>query len=579
MQFWKLTHKKSPTEFTYDLRPTSEKSASIKKSDSVIDLISSSVAAGSAELKHVRWGYQIRSGENRIRCIKLFLDRGQKLPPFVDEMGLALELKKTGRSVIDAVSDFLTKVHNHVLEVITRRCGEALAKTKILKYVLTVPAIWSDVAKDATKEAAYRAGIKKEAITMISEPEAAAIYALHDEHHCLTTGSNFIICDAGGGTVDLISYKITSLAPLAVEENSVGTGGICGAALLNYAFQDELRALLGESVYADWRVKYAFALEHASNYFEDYVKREFSNGEVVDFYVPFPGAPDHEAAGIQAGHLTLTHAQVEKIFEPVVDQILSLLQNQINAVHAKNVSVSSIILVGGFGQSRYLYECIKTRFGGGDSIPSKQSTALVVQGQGSALQERIEIIQPTNAWSAVARGAALRGAQGSVATSRRSRYHYGTTCDPPWDESKHPRSSRWFDHLDGSFRARATMNWYLDKGEAVTALRAIPLSLSEYLDKYTYKDPTSRISSYTLYACAEDVAPVMFSETLQEVCTVTADLTGVPDRYFKKKLSPDGEQYRKLKYNLEMTIDSAEISFAVKVDGRSYGVAEAVFNH
>lgn len=39
---------------------------------------------------------------------------------------------------------------------------------------------------------------------MISEPEAAAIYALDRiDKHDLQIGDTFVLCDAGGGTVDL----------------------------------------------------------------------------------------------------------------------------------------------------------------------------------------------------------------------------------------------------------------------------------------------------------------------------------------------------------------------------------------
>jgi molecular chaperone DnaK (HSP70) len=39
---------------------------------------------------------------------------------------------------------------------------------------------------------------------MISEPEAAAIYALDRiDKHDLHIGDTFVVCDAGGGTVDL----------------------------------------------------------------------------------------------------------------------------------------------------------------------------------------------------------------------------------------------------------------------------------------------------------------------------------------------------------------------------------------
>lgn len=74
---------------------------------------------------------------------------------------------------------------------------------------------------------------------MISEPEAAAIYALDAmDPHNVKVGDTFVVCDAGGGTVDLISYSVSALRPmLEITEASSGTGLLCGASFLNRKFK------------------------------------------------------------------------------------------------------------------------------------------------------------------------------------------------------------------------------------------------------------------------------------------------------------------------------------------------------
>jgi hypothetical protein len=42
--------------------------------------------------------------------------------------------------------------------------------------------------------------------------------------HRIQIGDAFVICDAGGGTVDLISYEITKLVPLELKELVPGKG-------------------------------------------------------------------------------------------------------------------------------------------------------------------------------------------------------------------------------------------------------------------------------------------------------------------------------------------------------------------
>lgn len=65
--------------------------------------------------------------------------------------------------------------------------------------------------------------------------------------HGLKVGESFILCDAGGGTVDLISYTITSLNPiLKVREAAPGSGGLCGSTFLNRRFGEFLVEKLGQ---------------------------------------------------------------------------------------------------------------------------------------------------------------------------------------------------------------------------------------------------------------------------------------------------------------------------------------------
>lgn len=129
-----------------------------------------------------------------------------------------------------------------------QKLGAAILRTVPLSFCLTVPAIWSELAKEKTLKACKNAGITSESdIMIVSEPEAAAIYALHGlDPHGLQTGDTFVLCDAGGGTVDLISYTITKLRPtLQVKEAAQGTGGLCGSAFLNRRFGEFLKKRLG----------------------------------------------------------------------------------------------------------------------------------------------------------------------------------------------------------------------------------------------------------------------------------------------------------------------------------------------
>ena len=74
-----------------------------------------------------------------------------------------------------------------------------------------------------------------------------ATYALHyKKFGDLSVGDTFVVCDAGGGTVDSISYTIEQLEPaLQVKEAAPGSGALCGSTYLNRRFQEFLVSKLG----------------------------------------------------------------------------------------------------------------------------------------------------------------------------------------------------------------------------------------------------------------------------------------------------------------------------------------------
>jgi hypothetical protein len=157
--------------------------------------------------KVVKWGFQFKPDEPRLRCIKLFLDRNQKLPHFVSPLDTATQLQKYGKTVMDAVSDYLTQIYMHTMETLTRRYGETFMSKAKVEFVLTVPAVWSDSAKNATLQAAERAGMgNRHELKLISEPEAAAVYTLKAiQPNHLKIGDNFIVCDAGKKIIGLLT--------------------------------------------------------------------------------------------------------------------------------------------------------------------------------------------------------------------------------------------------------------------------------------------------------------------------------------------------------------------------------------
>jgi molecular chaperone DnaK (HSP70) len=153
------------------------------------------------------WGYAVRS-QHKLQVSRFNL--GLEDPKRVRDVyglesgnlvqGLVPALNK---SAVDVSADFLTQVNLYINTVaLPRAFGEHFLAAQRISYVMTVPAIWSDRAKDLTRRAASRAGIPQDELILVTELEATALL-------CATTGDQldlevddcFIICDAGEGTV------------------------------------------------------------------------------------------------------------------------------------------------------------------------------------------------------------------------------------------------------------------------------------------------------------------------------------------------------------------------------------------
>lgn len=78
-----------------------------------------------------------------------------------------------------------------------------------------------------------------------SEPEAAAIHASTlSSLHRLRPSQSFIICDAGGGTVDTAVYRLMGqLSELEIAELCVRSGSNCGSLFVDLRFEELLRRL------------------------------------------------------------------------------------------------------------------------------------------------------------------------------------------------------------------------------------------------------------------------------------------------------------------------------------------------
>ncbi|MEN9376520.1 MAG: hypothetical protein RL710_1677 [Pseudomonadota bacterium] len=141
--------------------------------------------------------------ENTIASVKRFMGRSladvaghDKLPyRFVDHPGmLGLQTVQGEKSPVEVSADILATL---------RYRAEDTFNDDLFGAVITVPAYFDDAQRQATKDAAQRAGLN--VMRLINEPTAAAIaYGLDNASEGV-----FAIYDLGGGTFDISILRLT----------------------------------------------------------------------------------------------------------------------------------------------------------------------------------------------------------------------------------------------------------------------------------------------------------------------------------------------------------------------------------
>ncbi|KAI8631807.1 hypothetical protein F5Y19DRAFT_472691 [Xylariaceae sp. FL1651] len=514
------------------------------------------------------WGARVATGTNSAGVHTLF-----KLalePKKYEEAAGAIGAELNLENVDQIITDYLTGVFGHLLRTVEKNLSRNVVEKAAIHVVLTVPAIWSDRAKQRTLQAFK--GIPNlpahTTTSLLSEPEAAAISALHElqklDRHKLSIGDAFVVVDAGGGTVDLITYSITSLSPiLEVREATEGTGGVCGSTLVNSRFARFLTTKLEKE--NGWNNE---VLSNALIRFEDKVKKRFALNDITQnttYNIEVRGMAANRDAGMtRDGRFSFSATDLHMFFEPDILKIIQLVKEQIRLCDSP---IRSILLVGGYGASNYLRERLSLAF-----------------EEDQAIQRRIEILQPSNAWTAVARGAAMKGLARAkpenydipAVMSRTARKHYGTVCGVEYDGTRHATlfHKRYWDGLHGCWRVHA-MKWFITRGERVSEDIVFP---KRYYWAWPVGSLRSRSFSVSIYADeTSSVAPIECTDSVQLLCHLTADLSSIPDSQLNRETGKDGKEYYCVNVEIESVYRSASTEYSLIHKGKRYDTVTAEY--
>ncbi|KAK8111609.1 Hsp70-like protein, partial [Apiospora kogelbergensis] len=545
------------------------------------------------ERRGFEWGFQISNTvhpDEIMHWFKLGLQNSDSRPDNIQTMLAHQDADRL-------VTDYLSGLGQYIMTWIEKTLGsnqiEIFTKRSAIQFVLTVPAVWEDLAKRRTQQAFENSRPlgRLGGVTMISEPEAAATYALHtmSKEDTLEVGQSFILLDAGGGmvansvnahidiqsnltnhslsgTVDTITYTITALHPmLQVREATAGAGDFCGSAFIDKAFADYLQVTLGNEEGFNNEV-----LGRARTNFEEIVrgtglkpimehtdllaeqaKRAFDHSFLPNgrSTVAVPGMKDNQAAGLRNGSFTLRAADTFTMFEPYILRTIALVKNQIRTA---NVPITSVILVGGFGASGYLRERLKKEVEDDMEIPvrfSKDSLMAVVygavmRGMANAAPEKHTVLRVVDR------------------AARSYKEHYGTEFSVVYDAVKHRElaNKRSWDGLDGCWRVD-TMKWFIRYGDRVAEDRP-----HTHHFRQTSRVAFGRPQRIFLTVDSDNTsteAPLARNDNVKILCHVVADLSLIPTEQLPVQRGRDGFDYYVLSCEIEAVYRSATTEYTL----------------
>jgi molecular chaperone DnaK len=246
---------------------------------------------------------------------------------------------------------------------------EAKTGETITQAVITVPAYFNDVQRQATIDAGKIAGL--EVMRIIPEPTAAALaYGFNS-----TKNEKIAVYDFGGGTFDI---SILEVGDGVVEVKSVDGDSHLGGRDIDQKFVEYIAAEFKKDQGIDVS-KDALALQRLDEAAEK-AKHELSTQMETEINLPFITSG---ADGPKHLVVKVTRAKLEEIAKEFVDRSIEITKRAIEASPFKKEEINEIIMVGGQTRMPMIVEAVKALFG---KEPNRSINPDEVVALGAAVQ-------------------------------------------------------------------------------------------------------------------------------------------------------------------------------------------------
>ena len=333
----------------------------------------------------------------------------------------------------------------------------------LIKWVVTVPAIWGAFEKEIMMKACEEIGLVNQncdkSLFFALEPESASLYCSRNDNirkEFLVPGKYYIICDLGGGTGDIVTHMIGSNKN--VEEITPSRGGNYGSNEIDkkifkniiyelFGFED-FNSLLKtfkekvkddendeESLYQSWcdlekdikDFKQGLTKEKIENkkyfpiscdIFQDFFEENIN--DLVNKYNQ--KLKDNDLKLIVKSKKKWIIDFPYKIIDIYMQEQANLICKEIKDILSRTEKeINTIMFVGGYCSNEVIVSKIRNGLG-----------------------EQFYYLQPSNPCLAIMEGAVLFGINLSIIGIRISKYTIGLETNGIWNEEKHSKFGEKF---------------------------------------------------------------------------------------------------------------------------------------
>ncbi|XP_073412672.1 heat shock 70 kDa protein 12A [Dendrobates tinctorius] len=444
------------------------------------------------------------------------------------------------------------------LKELSDQAGEEMENSEV-RWVITVPAIWKQPAKQFMRQAAYKAGMvspeNPEQLIIALEPEGASIYCrklrLHQmidlsskaaingisptdpakDHGRrnrqsrifmvenvigelwaeLEEGDRYVVVDCGGGTVDLTVHQIR-LPEGHLKELYKASGGPYGSLGVDFEFEKLLCKIFGDDFIEQFKVKRPAAWVDLMIAFESRKRAAAPDRtnplnitlpfSFIDYYKKFRGHSVEHA--LRKSNVDFVKWSSQGMLRMNPDAMNALFKPTVDHIiqHLSDLfqkpelsGVKFLFLVGGFAESPLLQQAVQKAFG-----------------------DQCRVIIPHDVGLTILKGAVLFGLDPAVIKVRRSPMTYGVGVLNRYVEGKHPAEKLLV--KDGTRWCTDIFDKFILVDQSVALGETVKRS-------YTPAKPSQLLIIINIYSSEMEGANFISDPGVRKCGTLRLDLTGV----------------------------------------------------